>query len=242
MSIISKIKMPGMADAYDIGVDWENVKDKPEVGSIDVGVTNEVLNIDTNNDIAVSGSSNSEIPAWTGDDEFKVLTLTDTNSMTWSPAGAIVTMPEVVQNYLVFFISQLINDNLIGNNKIIAIDEILLPYNGENEIKTNFVNFISSNTGKAFRNTINYHQQQTHLPIICKIGNAIVGQVYISYHNTEMIQIQINNLLFDTNNLTFLIDGTCNIMGCFSDNPTDISTLFAGYIHSVEDNIHFITE
>lgn len=57
MSIISKIKMPGMADAYDIGVDWENVKDKPDVGSIDVGVTNEILNIDTNNDIAVSGSS-----------------------------------------------------------------------------------------------------------------------------------------------------------------------------------------
>lgn len=59
MSIISKIKMPGMADAYDIGVDWENVKDKPDVGSIDVGVTNEVLNIDTNNDIAVSGSNSS---------------------------------------------------------------------------------------------------------------------------------------------------------------------------------------
>ena len=59
MSIISKIKMPGMADAYDIGVDWENVKDKPDVGSIDVGVTNEVLNIDTNDDIAVSGSSSS---------------------------------------------------------------------------------------------------------------------------------------------------------------------------------------
>ena len=95
MSIISKIKMPGMANAYDIGVDWENVKDKPDVGSIDVGVTNEVLNIDTNDDIVVSGSS-SELPTWTGDDEFKVLTLTDTNSMTWSPAGAIVTMPEVV--------------------------------------------------------------------------------------------------------------------------------------------------
>lgn len=63
MSIISKIKMPGMADAYDIGVDWENVKDKPDVGSIDVGVTNEVLNIDTNDDIAVSGSDNSELPA-----------------------------------------------------------------------------------------------------------------------------------------------------------------------------------
>ena len=46
MSIISKIKMPGLADAYDIGVDWENVKDKPDVGSIDVEVTNEVLNID----------------------------------------------------------------------------------------------------------------------------------------------------------------------------------------------------
>lgn len=59
MSIISKIKMPGMADAYDIGVDWENVKDKPDVGSIDVGVTNEVLNIDTNDDIAVSGNSSS---------------------------------------------------------------------------------------------------------------------------------------------------------------------------------------
>lgn len=62
MSIISKIKMPGMADAYDIGVDWENVKDKPDVGSIDVGVTNEVLNIDTNDDIAVSGSSSSSGP------------------------------------------------------------------------------------------------------------------------------------------------------------------------------------
>lgn len=60
MSIISKIKMPGMADAYDIGVDWENVKDKPDVGSIDVGVTNEVLNIDTNNDIAVSGNSSND--------------------------------------------------------------------------------------------------------------------------------------------------------------------------------------
>lgn len=59
MSIISKIKIPGMANAYDIGVDWENVKDKPDVGSIDVGVTNEVLNIDTNDDIAVSGNSSS---------------------------------------------------------------------------------------------------------------------------------------------------------------------------------------
>ena len=55
--------MPGMADAYDIGVDWENVKDKPDVGNIDVGVTNEVLNIDTDDDIAISGSSNSELPA-----------------------------------------------------------------------------------------------------------------------------------------------------------------------------------
>lgn len=59
MSIISKIKMPGMADAYDIGVDWGNVKDKPDVGSIDVGVTNEVLNIDTNDDIAVNGNSSN---------------------------------------------------------------------------------------------------------------------------------------------------------------------------------------
>lgn len=242
MSIISKIKMPGMANAYDIGVDWENVKDKPDVGSIDVGVTNEVLNIDTNNDIAVSGSSSSEIPAWTDSDEFKVLTLTDTNSMAWSPAGAIVTMPEVIQNYLTFFISQLIKDNLIGDNKIIAIDEISLPYNGENEVKTNFINFILSNYGKAFRNTINYHQQQTHLPIICKIGDAIVGQVYISYFNVKIIQIQINNVLLQTNNSTLLIDGICNISGCFEDNPTDISTLFAGYIHSVGDNLHFIAE
>ena len=46
--------MPGMADAYDIGVDWENVKDKPDVGSIDVGVTNEVLNIDTNKTITIN--------------------------------------------------------------------------------------------------------------------------------------------------------------------------------------------
>lgn len=93
MSIISKIKMPGMADAYDIGVDWENVKDKPDVGSIDVGVTNEVLNIDTNDDIAVSGSSSSEIPAWTDSDEFKVLTLTDTNSMAWLPIFQKITLP-----------------------------------------------------------------------------------------------------------------------------------------------------
>ena len=83
MSIISKIKMPGMADAYDIGVDWENVKDKPDVGSIDVGVTNEVLNIDTNNDIAVSGSSNSEIPAWTTSDESKVLTVNEVGTLVW---------------------------------------------------------------------------------------------------------------------------------------------------------------
>ena len=77
MSIISKIKMPGMVNAYDIGVNWENVKDKPDVGSIDVGVTNEVLNIDTNNDIAVSGSSNSEIPAWTTSEILNVLTVGD---------------------------------------------------------------------------------------------------------------------------------------------------------------------
>ena len=63
MSIISKIKLPGMANAYDIGVDWENVKDKPDMGSIDIGVTNEILNIDTNDDIAISGSGNSELPA-----------------------------------------------------------------------------------------------------------------------------------------------------------------------------------
>ena len=72
MSIISKIKMPGMADAYDIGVDWENVKDKPDVGSIDVGVTNEVLNIDTNDDIAISGNS-SNLPSVTIADNGKIL-------------------------------------------------------------------------------------------------------------------------------------------------------------------------
>lgn len=73
MSIISKIKMPGMTNAYDIGVDWENVKDKPDVGSIDVGVTNEVLNIDTNNDIAVSGSSSNSLPSVTTADNGKIL-------------------------------------------------------------------------------------------------------------------------------------------------------------------------
>lgn len=72
MSIISKIKMPGMADAYDIGVDWENVKDKPDVGSIDVGVTNEVLNIDTNDDIAVSSNS-INLPLVTTADNGKIL-------------------------------------------------------------------------------------------------------------------------------------------------------------------------
>lgn len=82
MSIISKIKMPGMADAYDIGVDWENVKDKPDVGSIDIGVTNEILNIDTNDDIAVSGSS-SEIPVWTSSDESNVLTVNDVGNLAW---------------------------------------------------------------------------------------------------------------------------------------------------------------
>lgn len=73
MSIISKIKMPGMADAYDIGVDWENVKDKPDVGSIDVGVTNEILNIDTNDDIAVSGNNNNNLPSVTTADNGKIL-------------------------------------------------------------------------------------------------------------------------------------------------------------------------
>lgn len=58
MSIISKIKMPGMADAYDIGVDWENVKDKPDTGNIDVQAINEILNINTNDDIVVNSINN----------------------------------------------------------------------------------------------------------------------------------------------------------------------------------------
>lgn len=81
MSIISKIKMPGMADAYDIGVDWENVKDKPDVGSIDVGVTNEILNIDTNDDIAVS--SDNGIPDYTNADEGYVLRRNDVGEIGW---------------------------------------------------------------------------------------------------------------------------------------------------------------
>lgn len=70
MSIISKIKMLGMADAYDIGVNWENVKDKPNMDSIDIGVTNKVLNIDTDDDIIISGSDNSELPTGSSTGDF----------------------------------------------------------------------------------------------------------------------------------------------------------------------------
>lgn len=109
MSIISKIKMPGMANAYDIGVDWENVKDKPDVGSINVGVTNEVLNIDTNDDIAVSGSS-SEIPTWTTNDEFKVLTLTDTNDMYWGSILQKKILPDAIHALILIFLSLILSD------------------------------------------------------------------------------------------------------------------------------------
>ena len=72
MSIISKIKMSGLADAYDIGVDWENVKDKPDADNIDIVVTNEVLNIDTNDDIAVNRNSSS-LPSVATADNGKIL-------------------------------------------------------------------------------------------------------------------------------------------------------------------------
>ena len=68
MSIISKVKMPGSNAVYDIGADWENIKDKPDVGSIDVGVSNEILNIDTNDNIAIVSDSIANQSDYSEDD------------------------------------------------------------------------------------------------------------------------------------------------------------------------------
>ena len=56
MSIISKVKLPNITTPYDIGVNWENVKDKPSVGGVDVSVSSEDLKIKTNNNILLENA------------------------------------------------------------------------------------------------------------------------------------------------------------------------------------------
>lgn len=140
MSIISKIKMPGMADAYDIGVDWENVKDKPDVGSIDVGVTNEVLNIDTNDDIAVNGSNNSEIPDYTNVNEGYVLRRNDVGGISWEQGGAVMVngLSSLIFEYIENFVTKVVTNNRIQQGKVIYYEEVLDSYKDQYSNKTLF--------------------------------------------------------------------------------------------------------
>lgn len=137
MSIISKIKMPGMADAYDIGVDWENVKDKPDVGSIDVGVTNEVLNIDTNDDIAVSGNG---IPDYTNVDEGYVLRRNDVGGISWEQGGAVMItgISSLVYGYINDFVTKVVENNRIQKGKAIYFDEVLDDFKDQHPNKILF--------------------------------------------------------------------------------------------------------
>lgn len=197
MSIISKIKMPGMANAYDIGVDWENVKDKPDVGSIDVGVTNEVLNIDTNNDIAVSGSSSSEIPAWNSSgDEWKSLTVSDAGVLYWGQPHEVFTLNSSTITYISSFFSKILNRDAHPTKKIFVED---LAGENLNEYLTIMQsNFIGEGTGNLLR-TIS----EGHGFCIVKFNNKL----YQSFLNSNG-GLYINIPFMFLNNEGAVISGT----------------------------------
>lgn len=223
MSIISKIKMPGMADAYDIGVDWENVKDKPDVGSIDIGVTNEILNIDTNDDIAVSGSS-SEIPVWTSSDESNVLTVNDVGNLAWEQPHEVFTFNSDIVRYVLSFFLRILNsdahptqrlfrENLVGD----AIEEYQAMMN------SNYT--ADGQTGNVFKTMcighgfciIKFNNNLYQSFLDRELGNLYINIPFMSINNNGSNIIISGTLVFFNNGLGFsgLIDtvqGSTNIL------------------------------
>ena len=204
MSIISKIKMPGMADAYDIGVDWENVKDKPDVGSIDVGVTNEVLNIDTNNDIAVSGSSNSEIPAWTTSDESKVLTVNEVGTLVWEQPHEVFTLSSDVVTYISSFFLRILNGNAHPTQRLFLEDltaDAIEEY--QTMVRSNYM--ADEQTGNFFKTMCIGHGF-----CIIKINNNL----YQSFLDRKSGKLYINIpfMSFNNNGSNIIISGTLMVL------------------------------
>lgn len=235
MSIISKIKMPGMANAYDIGVDWENVKDKPDVGSIDVGVTNEVLNIDTNNDIAVSGSSDNEIPAFTSEDYINVLTVGDDNQLHWMPPGIIIdfsSYPNIFSK-IRQHIQQIVNRGFSdGVYRYIISDSIT-----EEDVSSAYISELQN----LFIN-LKYYQDQTGQIAFSKMGNTIGGTIYASSQGTNQCLILNFNKIFysDGNNLNVFADCQIKLFGV-TNTSTNFEIDVIGQLWSGEALSNLIT-